>query len=283
MSHHDFFRGRTLVIATMHGKEAVIAPLVEQSLGVRTILPPSIFNSDVFGTFTGDIKRTHDQLETARKKAYAAMETTGLDLAIANEGSFGPDPNLPGIVVDQELCLLIDKANHIEVAGWYRTAKTNAAQTTVGSAKEALAFARSIGFPAHGIIVRRTARSRFFLYKDIADESSLLHRVNSLLSYPFVRQIVLETDLRAHRNPTRLDAIRNATEILLENSSLLCPRCGAPGFTVQEEERGLPCRRCGLPTSLVKARTSTCQSCHFRHRAEVTTEAEPRDCAYCNP
>ncbi|MBA9076754.1 hypothetical protein [Rufibacter quisquiliarum] len=51
------FEGRTLVIATMHRKEEVIAPLAEKYLGV-TCQVPLHFDSDALGTFSGEVERT---------------------------------------------------------------------------------------------------------------------------------------------------------------------------------------------------------------------------------
>ena len=61
------FAGRTLVVATMHGKERVIAPLLEERLGVRCVVPAG-FDTDRYGTFTRDVARAGDQLEAAREK-----------------------------------------------------------------------------------------------------------------------------------------------------------------------------------------------------------------------
>ncbi len=80
----SIFKGRTAVLATMHGKEKLIAPILERELGIKIILPTN-FNSDQFGTFTKDIKRTGNQLEAARNKAFAAMKIMNIDLGIASD------------------------------------------------------------------------------------------------------------------------------------------------------------------------------------------------------
>jgi hypothetical protein len=51
---HQLFKGRNLVIATLHGKEKVIAPLLEHALGVKIIVPEK-FDTDQYGTFSGEI------------------------------------------------------------------------------------------------------------------------------------------------------------------------------------------------------------------------------------
>ena len=64
--------GKIAVLATMHGKERVIAPLVETRLGLRVRLPGA-FDTDRFGTFSGEVKRAGSQIEAARVKIAAAF------------------------------------------------------------------------------------------------------------------------------------------------------------------------------------------------------------------
>ena len=84
----SLFRGRKLVIATMHGKEQVIAPVLQEALGVEMILTGSL-NTDTFGTFSGEIPRELSPEAAALAKCNLAMQLTGCDLAVASEGSFG--------------------------------------------------------------------------------------------------------------------------------------------------------------------------------------------------
>ena len=53
------FEGRRLVIATKHGKEAVLAHILERELGVLCFTMPQ-FDSDIFGTFSGEVERLED-------------------------------------------------------------------------------------------------------------------------------------------------------------------------------------------------------------------------------
>ena len=86
-----FFEGRTLVIASMHRKEEVLKPLLEQGLGI-TVQVEEGLNTDLLGTFSGEVARLADPLTTARKKCELALDLSGCDLALASEGSFGPHP-----------------------------------------------------------------------------------------------------------------------------------------------------------------------------------------------
>ena len=55
------------VLATMHGKERVIAPILEQGLGLRVALALGL-DTDRFGTFSREVERTGSQLDAARAK-----------------------------------------------------------------------------------------------------------------------------------------------------------------------------------------------------------------------
>lgn len=89
----NHWAGRQAVIGTMHGKEAVIGPRLS-ALGLTSLVPEN-FDTDRFGTFTGEVKRVGTQLEAARQKARAAMAATGAPIGVASEGSFGPHPAIP--------------------------------------------------------------------------------------------------------------------------------------------------------------------------------------------
>ncbi len=283
------FVGRKLVIATMHKKECVIAPLLEQQLGVNIIIP-SGFNTDKFGTFSGEIKRAGNQLETARKKAYAAMELTNTDLAIASEGSFGAHPSTPFIQSNLELILFVDKKNGLEIRGHHRTSETNIDGEYVTSVVEAVNFATKHNFPEYGVVLKFGENSRFGIYKGIYKNISTLEelscQVKKMLSRPFTKKIFIETDMRAHKNPIRMKAIKQATTDLLKNIKSVCPRCETPGFVITDLKKGLACRLCSSPTDLPKYEIYTCSKCKNSQKKLVTQygkSADPKYCDYCNP
>lgn len=68
MNSHHLFINRTAILATMHQKERVMAPILERELGVK-ILVPADLDTDYFGTFTREVKRLGTQIEAARQKA----------------------------------------------------------------------------------------------------------------------------------------------------------------------------------------------------------------------
>jgi hypothetical protein len=267
----------------MHGKEAAMRPLLEEAFGVEVEVPAG-FDTDAFGTFTREIKRPSDQLETARLKALAAIEKTGTTLAVASEGSFAPHPALPLVQSNLELVLLIDTENEMEVTGTFRS-KVQARGKQVDTVADALKTAREWGFPEQGIIVRRGKDKTKQIYKDCTTDAALREVCERLLSSFMVRSIYVETDMRAHRCPARMEAISRATEQLIENIRATCSRCGAPGFVVTRTLRGLPCHICNHPTDSSCGEVRTCQTCQYEEECMVAAEtrAEPANCAICNP
>lgn len=157
--NEDIFSGRKIVIATMHGKEKVMSPVLESELGLVPVTFEGL-DTDTFGTFSGEIERKGTQLDAARAKALCAAKLAGVDLAVASEGSFDAHPANPFVQSNLELVLLVDLLNDFEVRGYHRTSKTNMDGTYVKSVEEAFLFADQIGFPDHGIIVRPSKKKQ---------------------------------------------------------------------------------------------------------------------------
>jgi len=278
------WKKRRGVLATMHHKEKVVSPILHQELGIDIVVPTN-FNTDIFGTFTRDTARSGDQLEAARHKALAAMEHTGLDLAVANEGSFGSHPSIPFLSSNLEIVLLVDKKNGLEIVGHYRSSGIQVRGQEVYTAEEAVLVAQAWGFPEQGVIVRRSEESMKDIYKEIRTIDELKSISKILLAKWFTKSIFLETDMRAHRCPSRMNSIKEATIDLVKSCRSFCPKCNVPGFVVTEAVPGLPCSGCGLPTDQTKQTRYSCNKCHYQEirKTEGTLAADPGHCERCNP
>ena len=136
------YAGRRVALLTQHGKERVLAPVLEPALGCR-IERVAGYDTDLLGTFTRDIPRAGTQLEAARQKARLGMELAGLPLGLASEGSFGPDPMMGMFPWNVELLIWIDAERDLEIVG-VAQGKTNFAHVLAASWEEAEAFARCI-------------------------------------------------------------------------------------------------------------------------------------------
>lgn len=288
----SLFAGRVAVLATMHRKEQVIAPILQQELGLEVIIPPR-FDTDRFGTFTRDRSRPDSQLATARLKAQAVLEITGASLAIASEGAFCPHPDLPLLPCNRELVLLLDQAHNLEIVGAALSTQTNFQSQAIHSVAEALEFAHKVGFPDHGVVVMATPEPQEpeQIIKGITDLQELTTAVTQMLERskrwsPPLPRIHLETDMRALYNPTRMQIIAQATQDLAAQAKSLCPACGTPGFTITARQPGLPCAWCHALTNLTLSVTYTCSKCSFTQSQmypDGKKVADPAYCQWCNP
>lgn len=277
------FENRKLVIATMHQKESVIAPILEKELGVQCFIDKT-FNTDGFGSFTGEVARQLDPVSTVRAKCIQAMQRNNCDLGMASEGSFGPHPSLFFVNADDEFLIFIDQKNNLEIIVRELSTETNFNEQSITTESELLEFAQTIGFPEHGLILRKSKDEIAETYKGITDFESLKNTFKELRSkYP---SVYAETDMRAMFNPTRMKVIEKATQKLVEKIRSTCPECQTPGFGVSQVKKGLPCSLCGSPTNSTLSYIYECQSCKYTkevlHPHQKKSE-DPMYCDYCNP
>ncbi|MBC7525600.1 MAG: hypothetical protein H7239_14340 [Flavobacterium sp.] len=277
------FNNRKLLIATKHQKEQVIAQLFEQEFGVSCFVPDD-FDTDLFGTFSGEINRKNDALTTIKNKCLRAMEEFNCDLAIASEGSFGPHPDIFLAHADDELLILIDKKNDLEIIVREISLDTNFDGKTINSNDELVEFAKKSGFPSHGLIIKKSENEKNTFYKGIQSWAELNAIASELFENNF--NFYVETDMRAFYNPTRMKVIEKATHKLIEKVKSICPECKSPGFGIVEAISGLPCEWCKSPTKSTLSYRYKCQKCHFELEKKFPSNKETEDpmyCDYCNP
>jgi len=270
----------------MHQKEKVMAPLLEQELGINVIVPQN-FNTDAFGTFTREIKRTGDQLEAARRKAKAALALTHESLAFASEGTFAPHPALPYISCNREIVVLIDAINELEIFGQEFSTDTNFNHKTIQTVEEAFEFAQQVGFPEHGLVVmEHLGEGKQEMIKGIITENQLIEAVELILKKSVNGKVHIETDMRSLYNPTRMRNIGKATRDLIQKIKQVCPKCSCPGFEITERKQGLPCALCNVPTTMTLVAIYQCKKCDFTQEVlfpDRLEKADPAQCIYCNP
>jgi hypothetical protein len=277
------FEDRSLVIATMHKKELAIAPILESELRVKCVLPTDL-NTDLLGTFSGEIERKDSPIDTAREKCLRAMELTGLDLAVASEGSFGAHPTFFFAPAGDEFLMLLDKKNNVEIIARELTTKTNFNAAEISSNNELIDFISKVNFPTHAVIVRKSKDDVKYLHKGISDLKQLIELHQKYLEQ--FGSMYIETDMRALYNPTRMESIKEATHKLVEKIKSVCPECNTPGFDVDKVNSGLPCSLCGTPTNSTLSFVYACKKCQFEKVEEYPHKKQfedPMYCDSCNP
>lgn len=279
----DFFKGRKVVVATKHKKEEVIAPIFGNELGLICVVPKDL-DTDKLGTFSGEVGRVDDPITTLRKKCQMAIDASGINLAVANEGSFGGHPTIFFAHADDELIMLLDKENGIEIIERELSLSTNFDGTEIKSEDELIAFANKIGFPSHGIILKKGKNNCSGIIKESRAFEELIKNYHKIKNEDGTAYA--ETDMRAMFNPTRMKIIEQAAIKLTKKAKSLCPSCSTPGFGVVDAEKGLPCEMCGMPTRSTLKHIYRCQKCNFQTEKEFPFEKQfedPQYCDFCNP
>ena len=278
--------GERAVLATMHGKETAIAPIVSRFLGL-TLEVAAKLDTDVFGTFSREVERKGTPLDASRAKIAAGLDhAPDARFGLASEGSFVAHPFMPFLPLGREIVVLIDRLTGLELVGHFADPKTNFAHQIVTTTEAARLFATLVGFPAQGLIVSACVDGAPLQvvppFKDIASWQALDQAITRMVRRS--GEALVETDMRAHRNGVRMRAIRHATLDLVRRSRSRCPECARPGFSVTERLPGLPCEDCGEPTIKIRAECLACIGCGPRQERPVpASTADPGSCGDCNP
>jgi Zn finger protein HypA/HybF involved in hydrogenase expression len=99
-------------------------------------------------------------------------------------------------------------------------------------------------------------------------------------------KVWVETDMRAHMNPSRMKAIEELAVEFAKRLSVFCPKCNTPGWGKVGYEKGLSCADCGLKTEVINMEIAGCPKCDYQEKlppAHGLLQADPSDCLYCNP
>jgi hypothetical protein len=279
---HPYHR-LTVGFLTQHGKEAVVAAALEPALGC-TVARVEGFDTDQLGTFTRDVDRAGTQWEAARTKALTAIELSGHPIGLGSEGSFDRHPLLGFVSHNRELIMLVDRDRDIEIVG-IADGPSPHVHGIARTGEELDGIADRAGFPTHWLVVRPNALDDPRFWKGVRDRDELR------LAFDWARElsddgaVAVESDLRAHANPRRMERIAEAAQDLAQRAAVLCPVCGCPGFGRVETVRGLPCAVCWLPTAMARAHVHGCPRCEHRevHDIPGRTTADPQYCDACNP
>ncbi len=204
--------GPAVLIATMHGKEAVLAPHLS-SLGFRVLLPVG-YDTDALGTFSGDVRRPGTAFEAALEKARRACDITGVSRAVASEGTYRPCQTLFPGVRNAELLAFVDRDAGIEFVEFLTDTPTRFVMGRVPpdvSASAVKALLADIGWPEVRVLVVPNDPGQGvqpdLVFKGIADEQTLEEAFEACAAHSPDGWVHLETDLRAHMNPTRMASV----------------------------------------------------------------------------
>lgn len=279
------YEGCCVVLPTKHQKSIALAPPFEQILGAGML--EYVVDTDRLGTFSGEIKRHATAIETAKKKCLWAINRTKAKYVLASEGSFGPHPMFPFLPMDHEILYFVDQRRDFHLHISSVCTDTNYHSSEIASLDDLKLFAEKSQFPSHALIVKPFSNDeKKPIYKGILTYPDLEAAFFSSIKYSSEGKVWVETDMRAHLNPTRMRVINLLGETLAQRLMALCPKCATPGWGKVDFEAGLPCGWCGAPTDEIKCEILGCSKCHhseFGIPSHGMQTAEPIQCAKCNP
>ena len=274
------YNSKTVVMPTKHEKAKLIAPHFNEVLSME--IKEVAVDTDLLGTFSGEIERIGTPLETAIKKARLGIEATGNPYAVASEGSVGVDPLFPFINANFEILVFIDDEIGVEIFESLRSNEIVAATTT--TLKNNLeAFLKQADFPNHALIVKPHKGSGAF--KGIRDLESLSKAIADARNQSSDGEVIIESDLRAMSSPSRQRNIAELGFKLAKRIASTCPECQTPGWGLKDFIRGVHCSECGeYAESALKQEVLGCVKCEYTATGIVINSTlDPSRCMSCNP
>ena len=277
---------RTVSLATKHMKEQAIARPFRFALGME-VLTPTGLDTDILGTFTGEVPRNGTPLEVCERKARLGMKMTGLPFGLASEGSFGSHPFIPFIPAGVEFMTFVDDERGFVVTENLVSENTNYGHRQARDIDDLTDWLPRKGFPAHGLIVRTTDNGPGApIAKGVITVDDLGAAISEAVTRSDNGLAWVEPDMRAHFNPTRMRSIRRLAFKLARRLATQCPSCGAPGWGQTGTIKGLPCELCRAPTDMVRREVFGCAACDYveeKPRRDGLQETPPQNCRFCNP
>lgn len=284
------FTDTRAILATKHGKEQAVAPVFGQRLDLL-VEPAKGLDTDQLGTFTGERKRVGDMKETVRLKADMALKNSDLNIAIATEGSFGPSPVFPSVPLHIECMIIKDRSSDFELLVFEESLDTNFDHMIISDIADVDGFLSKVGFPEHGLIMKphfedHKLPNADHIVKGVQDSETIEEQFSRLTAISPSGEVHIETDMRAHMNPTRMQVIHNLSEKMCDRLLTRCPSCSTPGWGMVDTEKGLPCEQCGYHTQMVRYVIYGCVKCDHEEkkgRPDGIAFATPGTCPNCNP
>ena len=277
------YRGKTAWLSTKHQKLDLIAPAMLEQAGL--VVKALEIDTDLLGTFSGEIPRVDTPLNTAIAKAKMGLTASNQTLGLASEGSIGPDLQNPFLVSNVETVVFVDISEDLVIHQSHRSFEIVAGSKDVSKGDDLTEFLAAVDFPNHALIAHVPSRPKLPIIKGIKTYEHLEQAITELSRDSNVEKVRLETDHRAHMSPSRRKNIQlTATKLAIRLASN-CPKCEVPGFGLVRFETGLSCESCGIRNENAIAREILCcVRCDYTQAGAVLAESLPTErCDWCNP
>jgi hypothetical protein len=279
------FRNTLIVFATKHAKSQAAREVFTRIL--NTTIQELEVDTDLMGTFSGEIERTGSMQDALRGKVRLARNATDSRLILVSEGSFGSAGGFGLAAHGLEMLMLHDSVTGVEIFEQYVSWNTNYATAKLTTIDELASFLKRISFDTHALVLYPDGiPPSQTVYKGILTEGDAISAFSVCKELSPTLSVMAMSDMRAHLNPTRMSAVSACCELLANRLAAECAKCGSGGFGMIATVPGLPCQACGMPTQRARAEKHACAVCGFtaeHPRADGAKEAAPYECEFCNP
>lgn len=272
---------KKIALATKHGKLAQIAPAF-QLLGAWQIELVEI-DTDVYGTFSGEVPRLMTPKDAAIEKAKAGALHAGFNFGLASEGTIGPHPQIPFINSDVEVMAFVDLKSEFAVVETLMSPEIQAYSSTVNRDTNLDDVIAKLDLPAHAANLTINIDGERQFIKGIHQPEELRRVVAEALEQSATVEI--ENDFRAMSSPSRQNNIAALAEKLAARLGSHCPACNQIGWGSVGFEYGLPCSDCfEIVASVAHSQKLGCVTCaHSELRSLGRDSVDPARCERCNP
>jgi hypothetical protein len=195
---------------------------------------------------------------------------------------------VPFLPIGREWLTFVDRRHQLTISEYAISRRTNYSSFKAASPEAALGWLKEVGFPSHAVMVGSSSvpPSVDWLAKAVHSREELARWMAIAAQRSENGMAWLETDMRAHCNPTRMASIRRLAFQLVGRITASCPACAAPGWGLVRTIGGLPCSSCGSATELLAFEEFGCIRCPYTElhpRQDQLLAADPGQCPYFNP
>lgn len=272
---------KKIALATKHGKHAQIAPAFETLRDWQLELVE--IDTDVYGTFSGEVPRLLSPKDAAIEKARAGALNAGYEFGIASEGTIGPHPQIPFINSDVEVMAFVDLKNDFAVVETLLSPEIQAHSAIVKHDTILEDLIAKLDLPMHAANVVVSIDGERHFIKGIHQPEELRRVIAEALEQ--AANVVVENDFRAMSSPSRQANIVALAKKLAARIGTHCPACNQIGWGSVGFEYGLPCSDCfEIVASVAHSQKLACVTCdHSELRSLGRDSVDPARCERCNP
>jgi hypothetical protein len=146
-------------------------------------------------------------------------------------GRFGFHPYIPFKTWCHEVLHFIDRKRGFHLSISHPGKTTNYQMQVVEALDELDGFAVQAMFPSHALVLRpNDPEDNTVLFQGVGTRNELEMTFHESRRRSRDGRVWVQTDMRAHMNPTRMAMIQEAADTLAQRLATACPDCGAPGW-----------------------------------------------------